>query len=321
MPRLVEDEPGPTPFADRFMEDVFARRHRVAFDRLCSGAWTDIDIVVIPRTSEQEHKLYLYLREASRLGQSRRVPGLYLYNLLHSRSAEAYNYGLERTRQMAHDFRVTDDGLREAIAESNCARVAVRSILELRRQGRLAGSEALRMIREFYAGSRDEFAHRVQENIPAFAAAPAAEGPRVLIKGAPLDHSMLHLLVEHEGGYVAAEDDWRGSRAAGDDIRTDADPIVGIFEKYYYDAVSQRIHPSEEADAWFVREIERSQIDGVIFYIPLRDDVAGWDYPRHLSLLQSRGVPSLLVREGGASEPNSRLTEQVADFLGSLSRV
>ena len=39
-PRLLEDEPGPTPHADRFMEDVFDRRIRVIFDRLCAGAWS-----------------------------------------------------------------------------------------------------------------------------------------------------------------------------------------------------------------------------------------------------------------------------------------
>jgi len=65
-PVLLEDEAGPTPHADRWMEDVFDRRFRVIFDRLSSGAWNHLDRVVIPRTSEQEHKLYLYLREIAR---------------------------------------------------------------------------------------------------------------------------------------------------------------------------------------------------------------------------------------------------------------
>ena len=60
-PRLLEDQPAPTPHADYWMEDVFDRRIRVIFDRFCAGAWEDLALMVLPRTSEQEHKLYLYL--------------------------------------------------------------------------------------------------------------------------------------------------------------------------------------------------------------------------------------------------------------------
>jgi hypothetical protein len=78
------------------------------------------------------------------------------------------------------------------------------------------------------------------------------------------------------------------------------------------------VHPPGEADAWFHREIERSQVEGVLFYVPLEDDVVGWDYPRHLAFVQSRGIPSLLVRESGAPEPGPALAQQVAGFVHSL---
>ena len=54
---------------------------------------------MIPRTSEQEHKLYLYLREVMRQG-TERAPEPILYNLLHARSPEAEAYGLERTHDL-----------------------------------------------------------------------------------------------------------------------------------------------------------------------------------------------------------------------------
>ena len=135
-PVLLEDEAGPTPHADRWMEDVFDRRFRVIFDRLCAGAWNHLDMVVIPRTSEQEHKLYLYLREIARTQPAGVIPKLYFYNLLHTRTPESYDYGLERTRQMVRDFDVSEDALRDAIAESNRARGCVRDILQKRREGR-----------------------------------------------------------------------------------------------------------------------------------------------------------------------------------------
>jgi len=303
------------------MEDVFDRRFRVIFDHLCAGAWKHLDRVVIPRTSEQEHKLYLYLREIGRTQPAGTIPELYFYNLLHTRTPESYDYGLERTRQMVRDFDASEDGLRDAIAESNRARGCVRDILRKRSEGRLEGSAAIEMIRGFYSEERSVFADRALDRLKGMQEQVAAERPRILIKGVPLTDASLHLLVEEAGGYVVAEDDWRGSRAAGDTdvcvnhVYANKDPVTAIFEKYFYDEVSPRIHPAEHRDAWFRREIEGGHVAGVLFYVPLEDDVQGWDYPGQLSYLESRSIPSVLVRENVRDNGGS-----LAEFVGNLHR-
>jgi len=298
------------------MEDVFDRRFRVIFDRLCAGAWNHLDRVVIPRTSEQEHKLYLYLREIARKQPSCVIPELYFYNLLHTRTPESFDYGLERTRQMVRDFDVSEDELRAAIAESNRARKCVRDILQTRREGCLEGSAALDVIRGFYTTDRSEFADRTVDRLKGLQERVAAHRPHILIKGAPLTDASLHHMVEEAGGYVVAEDDWRGSRAAGDaDVCINKDPVTAIFEKYFYDEVSPRVHPVEHRDVWYQREIERGHVDGVLFYIPLEDDVQGWDYPEQFAYLNARSIPSVLMREN-VREHRAPL----ADFIGSLHR-
>jgi benzoyl-CoA reductase/2-hydroxyglutaryl-CoA dehydratase subunit BcrC/BadD/HgdB len=312
-PCLMEGDPGPTPYADRFMESVFDRRIRVIFDRLCSGEWRHLELVVVSRTSEPEHKLYLYLREAARLHGMNSIPKLYLYNLLHARTPESFNYGLERTRAMVRDFEVKDKALLESIVEGNRARAAIREILIRRREGRLEGSVALRMIRGFYSESRERFPDTVKTQLHALQLGAPAQRPKILIKGALLDDDALHCLVENSGGYVLSEDDWRGARAAGgQDIRIDNDPAAAIFEKYFYDTVSPRIHPAAEADSWFRTEIETGEVDGVLFYVPPEDDVVGWDYPRHFDFLWKRSVPSLLVRSAAeAAAPISAFIENL----------
>jgi benzoyl-CoA reductase/2-hydroxyglutaryl-CoA dehydratase subunit BcrC/BadD/HgdB len=128
----------------------------------------------------------------------------------------------------------------------------------------------------------------------------------------PMNDASLHRLVEEAGGYVVAEDDWRGSRAAGDtDVCMNRDPVTAIFEKYFYDETSPRVHSCQDRDAWFRREIERGQVDGVLFYVPLEDDVLGWDYPGQLAYLESRSIPSLVVRENVAP---------IADFIRCIHR-
>ena len=321
-PALLERDERPTPLADHWMENVFERRIRVLFDRIASGAWSHLDTVVIPRTSEQEHKLYLYLREVGRNGSAAHMPRLHLYNLLHSRLPESYEYGLERTRQLASDLKMAHgDALSEAIIESNRARATIRKLLDLRERGLVEGSEALRLINGFYTMNRTDFALNLEASLEGFASRTPRPGPRVLIKGSSLDHVELHVAIESLGGFVVGEDDWRGSRAAGErDVSLKGDPVVAIFEKYYFDTPSPRVFPATEADAWFAAKLSERKVDGVVFYLPPSDDVAGWDYPRQQALVKTKGVPSLLIRENVEPTVSKELHQRLHEYLNSLGR-
>ena len=314
-PVLLSPPAGPTPHADAYMEDVFDARSRGIFERFLSGEWAFIDTLVIPRTSEQEHKLFLYLREVARQEPERKLPRVLLYNLPHARSAEARIYGLERTRELMKALPPTlSGGLEAAIAEGNAARQAARSILELRRS-RLSGARALPLIGAFYFMDRARYAGLAAGAARELAGLRELQGPRLLVKGAALPHPHLHTAIESHGAIVACEDDWWGSRAAGKDIRDDIDPVDAIFEKYYLDAPSPRVFPPSQAEAWFLHEL--SAVDGVVFYIPPEDYVFGWDYPRLRDLLDCRNIPHLLVSADASSgtlsaEWHSRIEEFVA---------
>ncbi len=316
-PVLLSPPGGPSPQADAYMEDVFDARIRGIFERFLSGEWAFIDTLVIPRTSEQEHKLFLYLREVARQEPARKLPRILLYNLPHSRSAEAWNYGLERTGELIQALpRAPKGSLQAAIAESNAARRALRSILDLR-SSRLSGAEALPLIGAFYFMDRAEYAVLADAAARELAELPALHGPRLLVKGAMLSDPHLHHMIESHSAIVTAEDDWWGSRAAGEDIREDIDPVEAIFEKYYLDAPSPRVFPLSAAYAWFLQAL--SSIDGVVFYIPPEDDVFGWDYPRQRAILDQRGIPHLLIRANASlGELSEEWHKKIEDFLAKL---
>jgi benzoyl-CoA reductase/2-hydroxyglutaryl-CoA dehydratase subunit BcrC/BadD/HgdB len=305
-----------TPLADRYMEDVFSARMKGIFDFLISDASAALSAVVIPRTSEQEHKLYLYLCEVMRQ-KLERSPQPILYNLLHARSPEAEAYGLERTRALKITLerlagrRIEPEALSTAIAEGNSARNAIRGLLQ-QREGhapKLRGSEVLALIGAWYFMNRGEYALLAQEALREIHTRPPLAGPRILIKGSPLDRPDFCAAIESHGAIVVAEDDWRGSRAAGRDIDTTIDPLRAIFEKYYFDASSPRVFPSEIADAWF--HSKAAEVDGVIFYLPYEDDVIGWDYPRLRAVLDERTIPHLMLREES--------TDEIGAFIKRLS--
>jgi len=301
-PMLLSPRRPHTPLADRYMEDVFSARIKRVFDFLLSDAGARLSAVVIPRTSEQEHKLYLYLCELMRQGMER-GPEPILYNLLHARSPEAEAYGLQRTHALKITLEqlagrsVESPALSAAIAEGNAARHAIRGLLQ-QREGhapKLTGSEALALIGAWYFMDRSEYALLAQEALRESQTRPPLAGPRVLIKGPPLDSPDLCAEIEAHGAIVVAEDDWWGSRAAGLDIDTTINPIRAIFEKYYLDAPSPRVFPAEIADAWF--HCKATEVDGVIFYLPHEDDVLGWDYPRLRAFLDERSIPHLMLRD------------------------
>jgi len=314
-PIVVSPRHSNTPLADRYMESVFSSRMKAIFDFLLSPESSALSAVVIPRTSEQEHKLYLYLHEVIRQG-AERAPAPILYNLLHARSAEAEAYGLERTHDLKVQLerltgrRIEPETLSAAIAEGNAARQAIRQLLQ-QREGpapKLCGSEALPLIGAWYFMDRGEYAALALEAIQEIERRPSLKGPRILLKAPPLDNPQFCAAIESYGAIVVAEDDWWGSRAAGQDINSTADPLRAIFEKYYLDAPSPRVFPSPLADAWFHRKA--CEVDGVIFYLPLEDDVLGWDYPRLRDFLDERAIPHLMLREESS--------DQLAAFVEGL---
>ena len=328
-PILLSPPLEPSPLANGWMENVFPDRIRATFHRLTSDGWDFLKLVAIPRTSEQEHKLFLYLREFQRQNPEAPMPELVLYNLLHTRSPEAEAYGFKRTLDLKRRLEeilgraVTDDRLREAIGIGNRARAAARELQRLRTSRKICGTEAFPLLGAFYFADRVQYAGLLAELIAKRDANAPLSGPRLLIKGSPLDHPELHRQIESHGAIVVAEDDWRGARAAGCDIATDIDPLQAIFEKYYRDAASPRVFPQEENEHWFRKT--SLEADGVVFYLPPEDDVWGWEYPRQRAFLDSRGIPHLLIRgdagRGLSSEDHDRIRQFVKECAGGRSSI
>jgi benzoyl-CoA reductase/2-hydroxyglutaryl-CoA dehydratase subunit BcrC/BadD/HgdB len=325
-PVMLNPPRGPAPIAGRFMEDgVFPERIRGIFDGVASGTWPFLKLVVIPRTSEQEHKLYLYLREVRRQGSGKSLSEIYLYNLLHARSPEAEAYGLDRTRELKKLLEhlagrcIEPADLARAVAESNQACQAIRGLLSLREgaQPRLTGALALSLIGAVYFMNRGEYAKLAAEALAELSRRPPCCGVRLLIKGSPLHHTGLHRSIEAHGALVVAEDDWWGSRSFNKEIAEQGDIIRSIFERYYGDSPSPRVFPREIRDEWFLAAAQK--VDGVVFYLPPEDDVLGWEYPGLRKALEQCGIPSLLVREDAAEGLSPECHQQIEDFVSSLS--
>jgi benzoyl-CoA reductase/2-hydroxyglutaryl-CoA dehydratase subunit BcrC/BadD/HgdB len=314
-------------FCDEFLEPgIFSPRIRALFESALAGDVSFLSALVFARTSEQDYKAYLYLREVAREGRGDGLPPLWFYDLLHSPSAHAYQYGLARTRELADRLEamagrpIRADDLEAAVAESNASRAAVRRLLVLRRHApRLAGSEALALTGSFFLIDRNRYtalASRAADE--AGQRAPFA-GPRLILAGAWLDDSRLHALLESHGAVVIAEDGGWGSRGAGNDIETDKDPVAAIFDKYYRDGPSVRQFPP--ADRAWLHDLSASEIDGVVFYLPPHDSVIGWDVPLERRRLDALDIPTFVIRDD-VEDPDmpERWHEPIAAFVERAGR-
>ena len=327
-PVMLRPAQGATPAADEFMEaNVFQARIRQIFESAVGGEWSFLRAIILSRTSEQEYKLFLYLREVSRDCARDGMPPVYLYGLLHSQAAETHAYGISRTEELKRQLEeiaghpIAARDMTEAVAESNAGRAAVRRLLRLRRGApRLRGAEALRLIGAYWFTARAEYAKLATEAADSFERREPLLGARLLVKGAPRDHVQLHAALESHGAIVVAEDDWWGTRSVGADINAGGEVLNAIFEHYYLDAPSPRVFPSGAADRWFESRV-RDGMDGAVFYLPAEDYVLGWDYPRQKLFLDGLGIPSLVVREDpAAGELSSETHESIERFVEGIAR-
>jgi len=317
-----------TRVGDEFMEPFFEPEVRYIFDGLLRGAFGELALVIVPRTSDQYFKLFLYLREVVRIGRGERVPPVYLYDLLHTRSDRSRRYGLARTRELyerlceIRGVAQDDDALRAAIVDANQARRAMQAAIELRERVpcALSGVDALAVL----GAARFMDVNEYRRTLESFLAEPPVssyERPRILIKGFPLNHSALHEAIERLGGVVVAEDDWWGSRSAGALIDENGAPLEAIFEKYFRDEPGPRVHSDALRQRWFRARLARGDIDGVVFYVPPFDDLIGWELPSDRALLAqgTRKIPDFVLRmEVGAA--GAKLDEALRPFIEGLSR-
>jgi hypothetical protein len=331
LPVLVAPEPpqglsqsptsSSTPLADPWMEPEFAWELRSIVDRALRGDFESFDLLIVTRSY---HEVYYYLKEIVRQGQGAKVPPLAMYDLMQSQRPAVRPYGLRQTEDLLERLAgraISTDDLREAIALTNRRRGVIRDLLERRYQGHVSGATAIRAIGASYFMAPAAYAETLETWLGDLEPEPSLSGrPRLLVvPSEPLHHPGLHETLEAAGALVVAEDDWWGARAAGQDIPEDESPLSAIFEKYFADAASLAVSPRAPREAWLREQVERGDLDAVVFYVPPSDHLFGWYYPGLKEYLDEREVPSLLLRQDVLDEGGrAAISSLASDFVRGL---
>jgi benzoyl-CoA reductase/2-hydroxyglutaryl-CoA dehydratase subunit BcrC/BadD/HgdB len=325
IPVLVAADMGtPTPTADVYMEPVIAPETRSLFELALNGSYQDFELLVLSRPYAH---LYYYLKEVLRQGKARRLPPLWMYDLMQSQRDAVRAYNWDRTRALVERLEslagveLTDTRLRAAIDSTNGVRRLQHELLDRRWRGEVSGVDALRAIGAGYFMAPDDYAQTLAEYLAELSPIGALEArPHLLVlPSEPLSHTHLHQALEDAGGLVVAEDDGWGSRAPGNDVPRTGSALEGIFLKYWSDSPTQHVYPAEAREAWFTEHAARQDVDGVVFYLPPSDHQLGWDYPRLHAWLNHQGKPSLLIREDASTDRGRvSISERAKDWLETL---
>lgn len=302
-PLRVAPASGGTAEADRYIESFSDVDTRVVLQMFMDGELDFLALLIIPRSSESYHKLYLSLRELKRVGATSRGPQLHLYEILHTQNRLSRAYGLSRTKELADLLAtigttpVDDATLSLSLAATNQTRALLARLQQARQDTTLSLSGYEAQIASV-AGKFMEVG-RYNQLLAEWLQSgdkTLVSGPRLLVKGCPLDHADLHGLVEAAGGVVVTEDDDWGARAAGAAITPVGSPLESIFDHYYSAVPCPRTFPESIAERWYIDAVRTSSIDGVIFYLPQPDDIYGWDFPRQRAVAEAAGLPWMLIR-------------------------
>ena len=325
VPVLVAAEMGAlAPTADVYMEPVIAPETRSLFELALNGNYQDFELLILSRPYAH---LYYYLKEVFRQGKARRLPRLWMYDLIQSQRDAVRAYNWDRTRALVERFEslagveLTEMRLRVAIDSTNRVRRLQQKLLDRRWRGEVSGVDALRAIGAGYFMAPDDYAQTLAHYVAELSPIGALQGrPRLLVlPSEPLSHIHLHEALEDAGVLVVAEDDWWGSRAPGANIPRTGSALEGIFLKYWSDTATQQVYPAEAREAWFTEHAARPDVDGVVFYLPPSDHQLGWDYPRLLAWLNQRDKPSLLIREDASTDRGRvSISERAKGWLETL---
>ena len=298
-PAMSRGASGPTPAADVHLEPgIFPSRLRHLVEKAMTGRLAHAARIIIPRTSDADYKCFLYLREFVRRGVVALAP-IVLFDLLQSRGPDVPAYDVARMHALLDELSSVSgrmpstDDLRREITRANAARAAARRLVELRHASRVAGAEVFPLLAAFWEMEPERYAEMASEAASKLAARPSLAGPRVLLTGAPVDGQFLHEAIESHGAVVVAEIGPWGHGAAGDDVRSDGDPIAALADKYRVESVGART-PVDSLRPW--TESMLNEVDAVVVSLPPDDAVFGWDYPALRAMLQARRIPHACLR-------------------------
>jgi benzoyl-CoA reductase subunit C len=316
-----------TPRADLYLDPCFDGSVRSLLEQFLRGDFASLDLVIIPRTSENYLQLYYFLLEIGRLEPETLLPPIYLFDLLQTPYRASARYVRDqidrlKARIEALTQRTIDDtAVADAIRSSNQHLDCFGEIAALRHAvpARLTGEAALHIVGSLGRVPRATHLQLIAQVLSTTDPATALTGPRVIVKGSAHDGADFYRCVEQCGAVIVDDEHLTGNMALGAKFDAALSPLDALAHRYRLHSPSLRRYPQAPDDDRFIDTVRAAQADGVIFCYEDTDDVLGWDYPDQKARLDRLNIPSLRLLNQSYREPTDAGTlARVAEFIERL---
>ncbi|MCK4456633.1 MAG: 2-hydroxyacyl-CoA dehydratase [Thermoplasmata archaeon] len=145
--------------------------------------------------------------------------------------------------------------------------------------------------------------------------------PRVMLAGSPVvwPNWKLPNLLEESGAIIVSDELCSGTRTFYDPVVTDEwterAMIVAIAERYLYPCTCPCFSPNVEREDNFIREIEGSRAEGVVFHVLQGCHLHTLDASRLSRPLKNKGIPVLTIRSEYQDGDIGQIKVRVEAFL------
>jgi benzoyl-CoA reductase/2-hydroxyglutaryl-CoA dehydratase subunit BcrC/BadD/HgdB len=320
-PLQLAARPGPTPTADKYMENLFDPVVRSVFDQALTGGLDFLDLIVLPRSNDSFQRLYYYLSEIRRTGAAA-TPDTVLYDVQLLPTASSAAYTLKRTAELrdrlgALTGATMDEGAVQAsIAFYNRIRERLAEVSALRAAPARLGGEAAFLAYAAVGTAAPPALADALRALTATASQTLPVGPRVILVGSAPDRPTLHRQVAAAGGEVVADYHWRGEPMLGPPIAAGGDPVAAIADHYHRHSFATRSFPT--SNETLTALAKSSGADCAIFFYLSEEEALVWEYPAQAAALQAMGLRTLTLN-GQTWPPSEANAEPIANFLSRAS--
>jgi benzoyl-CoA reductase subunit C len=300
LPIMVWGSLGETNLADAYMPSNSCSFVRSSFNAALRGEFDYLDAFVESTSCDNREKTYDMWTHYSK------VPNFYLINTPHTNTETAHQFFYRETVRFKQwleqtlKTQITEDSLRQAIADYNENRNLLRKIydLKLKKPPLISGAEYLEIALSGLVMPKAEHNSLMKQFLDEVESRsdPPREGLRLMVSGSVMDNTELVKLIESVGGTVVADDWCTGSRYFWDNVESgNSDLVKAIAKRYLNKVPSSFMFNREERFNYTAELARRFDVDGVIMFIIKYCDTHMFDAPHMRDQLKAMGLPVLYL--------------------------
>jgi benzoyl-CoA reductase/2-hydroxyglutaryl-CoA dehydratase subunit BcrC/BadD/HgdB len=303
--RITGKPGGSTGIIDKYLEPFYEDFVRTELNMILTGEYAFVDYLIIPRTKDSIVQQYSHLAQIQSLDPTIKLPVMYLYEFLHTKSYASAFYNRDRIFDLKKKLeewsgkKITNRSLSRAIAITNENKILLKRVAELRAADppRISGVQALQIIGSSMFMPKEEHNKLLTQFLEGADKLPARGGARLFVEASPLDTLQFYEIVESCQATVVSEDHCWGNRYSDVPIDTSLDPMEAIVKRYYLKSPCPYVYQVGVRAKYCLQKALESKAQGVVFNIYDWDPAQIWDYPEQKKALEAKGIPTLRFME------------------------